>query len=449
MAGSKSEAAKAESHSASALGDRIRDLRRDRNLTQSELAGTDYSVSYISAIERNKIRPSLRALAWLASRLGIQLPDLLTGQNIRLIINDTTGTSSEPDLQVILAQAQMDIAEKRYTNARDDLLKVRDSIALPSQRTESGLLLGEAYIGLNQANEAKDVLEHNLTLTREIDPEMHERSRNLLGVAYGRLSMYMLAAECHRQCLAAIDSGIVRDPSFELSVLYNLGNDYMLLGQFADAITILVRATHLGLRLQSPQEIARLYWEISGQFRANGMVPQAQHYAAMATEHLGAAMNRQIFAQTQSNLGLAYAEQKDTVQAEATLSQARDLADRVGDAQGRSVALASLSRVQLTRGAANEARHSAEEALKSAKESGSSDSLGRAHLALGEALAAGGKIDAADEHFQQGLQFLESSSSASELQHAYERYADLLEQRGDVKRALDYLKRARTGAATH
>lgn len=427
------------------LGDRLRELRRQVNMTQGDLAGNDYSVSYISAIERNKIRPSMRALAWLASRLGVQLADLLAGDLAQLAESSTLLVASENDIQVVLAQAQMDLADHSYQDARDRLLQIREAATLPSQRTILGLLLGEAYIGLNQANEAKEILELNLTLTREIDPEMHERSRNLLGVAFNRMAMHMLAAECHRQCLAAIDSNIIRDPSFELSVLNNLGSDYMQLGQYNDAITAFSRATTLGQRLQTPQAIARLYWEISEQYRMEGQIPQAQRYADMASEHLRAAANRQIFAQVQSSLGLAFAEQNMNEEAEQTLAQARELAERAGDFHGESVALASLSRVQLARGSHKVAEASARAALKSAETSKEPDALGRAYLALGEAQAALGQAEQADKSFEKGLDYLARSGAVAELTRAYERYADLLEQRGEVKRALEYMRRARQG----
>ncbi len=63
--------------SARVLGQRIRQLRTRRGLTQQDLAGEDYSKSYISAIEQGKTRPSLEALQRIASRLEIAAGQLL------------------------------------------------------------------------------------------------------------------------------------------------------------------------------------------------------------------------------------------------------------------------------------------------------------------------------------------------------------------------------------
>src|SRR6478672_4009711 len=63
--------------SARVLGQRIRQVRTRRGLTQQDLAGDDYSKSYISAIEQGKTRPSLEALQRMASRLEVPASLLL------------------------------------------------------------------------------------------------------------------------------------------------------------------------------------------------------------------------------------------------------------------------------------------------------------------------------------------------------------------------------------
>src|SRR5947209_686609 len=52
------------------VGEIIRQLRRQSSLTQTELGGTRFSKSYVSAIERTKITPSIEALHFFAEQLG-------------------------------------------------------------------------------------------------------------------------------------------------------------------------------------------------------------------------------------------------------------------------------------------------------------------------------------------------------------------------------------------
>jgi transcriptional regulator with XRE-family HTH domain len=62
------------------------------NMTQQELAGTTYSKSYISAVERGKMTPSFQALRLLAERLNVTLSSLL-GEEVR---SESPEVSEEP-----------------------------------------------------------------------------------------------------------------------------------------------------------------------------------------------------------------------------------------------------------------------------------------------------------------------------------------------------------------
>jgi transcriptional regulator with XRE-family HTH domain len=67
----------AKSEIARRLGQRVRILRRRRDLTQEQLAeATHLSANYISGIERGLYSPSLTTLAVLADALGVEIKDL-------------------------------------------------------------------------------------------------------------------------------------------------------------------------------------------------------------------------------------------------------------------------------------------------------------------------------------------------------------------------------------
>src|SRR5256886_14834076 len=76
------------------VGAKLRAARLAKKYTQSQLARPDFSVSYISAIERGQIHPSLRALEILAVRLGLTSTDLLP--NPALQDGHSTSAASAP-----------------------------------------------------------------------------------------------------------------------------------------------------------------------------------------------------------------------------------------------------------------------------------------------------------------------------------------------------------------
>ena len=69
------------------VGSKIRDYRREKGFTQSDLAEkTDTSTNYIGQIERGTKRPSLKTLKRIADILGTELRELFSAvsKNSRL-----------------------------------------------------------------------------------------------------------------------------------------------------------------------------------------------------------------------------------------------------------------------------------------------------------------------------------------------------------------------------
>ena len=79
------------------LGKQIREIRRQRHLTQEKLAEmVDLSVPYISHLERGSKKPSMEVLVRLAENLGVTVDQLLAGKQ------ETDKTAFYPEVQEIL-----------------------------------------------------------------------------------------------------------------------------------------------------------------------------------------------------------------------------------------------------------------------------------------------------------------------------------------------------------
>jgi transcriptional regulator with XRE-family HTH domain len=63
------------------IGERIRQRRTELGLSQRELASEGVSYAYISRLEAEVRRPSVRALRKLAPKLGVSVHWLETGEN--------------------------------------------------------------------------------------------------------------------------------------------------------------------------------------------------------------------------------------------------------------------------------------------------------------------------------------------------------------------------------
>jgi len=63
------------------LGGRIRNLRKAKNMTQQELATkSELRLDFILGIEKGQLDPSLEALAKIAEALGVEMFDLVKGE---------------------------------------------------------------------------------------------------------------------------------------------------------------------------------------------------------------------------------------------------------------------------------------------------------------------------------------------------------------------------------
>ena len=64
------------------VGERLKQLRLERGLSQRDLSGPGVSYAYISRIEAGARRPSVKALRMLAQKLGVTAEYLETGLQI-------------------------------------------------------------------------------------------------------------------------------------------------------------------------------------------------------------------------------------------------------------------------------------------------------------------------------------------------------------------------------
>src|ERR1700704_7148343 len=68
--GSRRAGTAAAPNAGKTLGERVRSARRDAGLSQAQLAGDELTKGFISQIESGLVRPSIRSLQHIASKLG-------------------------------------------------------------------------------------------------------------------------------------------------------------------------------------------------------------------------------------------------------------------------------------------------------------------------------------------------------------------------------------------
>ena len=434
---------------AARVGANIREVRTKLNLTQAQLAAPEFSISYISAIERGKIRPSLKALSILAKRLDVPLTFLLEGSSAGLKEAQAVGYSpadSGPDqkIDVDLLQANVFVQQRAYEQADELLTPIIPERITTDQAYRLFFLRGQIHLGLQEYQEAVVDLRAAVTQGEGLsDIEYIERARNLLGKAYFLLYNYTLAMEHHLRCYNAIENGQIMDPVFALELYNNLANDYFRLGDLEKAISFYHRAlsTLEGLN-RDAKGFAQKYMEIGKSYKELGKLTSARDYLMRSLAIYEMCDEQRLEGLSHQRLGKTLEKQGDLDSAEAEYRLAITIEQDLDDALSSSLCHTSLAELLLRREKLQDAEVEAQKALDFARTAQDAQTQGQALIALAQIRHQSGDYTGADGLFVQALDLLDTSHSHELAASAYFRYANLLEERNEVQRSLSAIKKA-------
>ena len=434
---------------AARVGTNIREVRTKLGLTQAQLAAPEFSISYISAIERGKIRPSLKALSILAKRLDVPLTFLLEGSPAGAAEARAVGYSpadSGPDLRidVDLLQSAVLVQQQKYEEAAELLAPIQPERITTDQVYRLFVLRGQIHLGLHEYQEAVVDLRAAVTQAEGLnDIESIERARNLLGKAYFSLYNYTLAMENHVRCNAAIEQGHIKDPIFALEVYSNLANDYFRHGDQEKAITFYHKAlaTLEGMNRDS-RSFGEKFMEIGQTYKSAGKLVMARDYITRSLALYEMRDEQRLFGMTHQHLGKTLEKQNDFDGAEKEYREAITIEEELDDDVAASICHTSLAELLLKRGKKQEAEQEAQEALRFARQSQNVVTQGQALMALAQIRHDAKDYAAADQLFTEALELLDESNENEIAAGAYSRYAALLEQRNEVQRSLSAFKKA-------
>ncbi|MBO0780626.1 MAG: helix-turn-helix transcriptional regulator, partial [Ktedonobacteraceae bacterium] len=323
---------------AARVGKNIHEVRTKLGMTQAQLASPEFSISYISAIERGKIRPSLKALSVLARRLDVPLTFLLEGSPsgadvARAVGYSPSDTGPDQRVEVDLLQASVLVQQGSYAQAEELLAPIQPERVTTDQVYQLYLLRGQVHLGVGEYQEAVVDLRSAVSQGEALnDSEYTERARNLLGKSYYLLYNYTLALENHLKCHSAIEQAQISDPVFLLEVYGNLANDYFRLGDLEKSISFY----HLALQTledihRDSKGFAQKYMEISQQYKNAGKLIMAREYAMRSLSVYEMRDEQRLVGMTHQRLGKALEKQSNLDEAEQEYRQAITIEHELND----------------------------------------------------------------------------------------------------------------------
>ncbi len=449
-----------DSNPLTALGDRLRQARLERGLTQEALAQPEFTKSYISAVERGKARPSLKALELLARRLDLPLSSFLTAAPSA---DEVDLVALEEKFAYQLDQTKLLIATEHGDDALD-LLRRAERAIIPHfaqfsapTRYRFYRLRALAYLRLCTPGLARPDLEQAINLAQQFDdPQEVARARNVLGVVFYEQDMPEQALEQHQLGVAAIHQGIVKDLTLQLNLWRNLASDYWALRNARQAIAAYQAALALLEGGATLAQQARVYWDLSQLCKDADEPVRAKRYTQQAPTMYEAAANQVAIVGINVNLAELFLTQQEFAAAEQLLTHAQRQLTSPYDDLLLSTVYTRYAELYLQQGLLDQAAGAAQHSLDLSyhvydHRMTLGDIRARANTArvYTRALSTAGEVAEqqdraadADALFQEALALVGQAEHAETSLDLIITYADLLSQRGDHQQAAQYYRTA-------
>lgn len=432
------------------VGARIRAARIDKKYTQSQLAGTDFSISYISAIERGQIQPSLRALEIIAQRLG--LPSSRFFQNTPISLRE--GSVSTPVLSgnhqhIVDMNAQVEysilegkilLQQKQPVEAIALLEKLRSQFHDPRVQMRVAIQLGQAHLDAGHVRECEIALvEAEKLALRLNDHYARMRIRYRLGLTYAAQRQFERAVEAHKLCLDMLDELQPLDPFWRFDIYYQLGLHYTQLKQDDEASVLFQQAADLAQELEQADYAQRTFGKLSQRLARENYLYRSLFYAHKSIQEHEQRIGATFMADLFLHLGQAALE-KEHGYDHATLEK---MAARYRDQPLLEAAiLITLTEWQRDHNQLEQATQTAQQASALALLSGESRTAAEAQFMQSRIAYARGCVDEGDMLYEAAIKMLQRLDLRQELVDHAQAYAETLEQRGKPAEALRYMKLA-------
>ena len=426
------------------VGAKLRAARLAKKYTQSQLAQPDFSVSYISAIERGQIQPSLRALEILANRLGLSSTDLLPLHGPLIVNASTTGSASvsEEERELLLLETQITIHQGRPEQAIELLRPLLTQKGERRQDIALRFVLGRAYLEGGYLQESEQLLAEAARQARETADPLYPRILSLQSAVYAAMHNTEQAVQLQQNSQAFLERAGATPDVFLLAQIYtSLGLHYSRLGHAEKALQMFEQALAALQVRASCQQLQAAYQDLARQYSEKEAYQLAilYTYKWLVVDFSTRLTHRR--SEIQHFLGRALLKNQPE-EAYAYLLDMFQEASARGDRLAQASAAVHFAAWFVARGELNKAEAHAREAWELADAFGASIIAADALLLRGEIAYTQRAFDAGDQYFESGLTMLEHLGEEEELTEHLAHYARLLEERGMIQKAILYWKQA-------
>ena len=411
------------------VGERLREARLARGLTQEQLARGVATKGFISQVECNRATPSLAKLRLIAERLGLPLGHF-------------TGDHSPLELTYLRKSAELAVKAKEPAHALALLEEAGPIARTANERADLQRIRGMALDALERLPEALIALQTAAADAPPDDPELNGAIYTEIATVLNEQEQFNFAVEAGRRALLWLDRAKHADPAQRARVLTNLGRSCWGLGQLEQAYQFSLQALEAATDAESLFRIANAHMSLGVTARAKGLFDEAIEHCNRALEIHARIKQERVANRILNNVGdIHHAAGRLTEAWDAQsrcLARARELSDdfEIGVAAG------ALARYALDTGKHADAMQLARESQRAAERS--QDHVHQALSAAVEGAAAEwlGHPVLADRRFRTAAKMLLDRQAAGKLSEVCAMYAEVLRRRGEQDRAFAVMRMA-------
>lgn len=416
------------------IGQRLRRLRLERGLSQRDLAEPGVSYAYISRIEADARRPSLKALRILARRLRVSPEYLETGLELRDL----------DDRELRLAQAELDVQLGHELDRPAELFAGVLEEATGAGDRSSAV---RALVGLGLVAARRDRHEEAVRLLEEAvgdrgaRPVSEPTAFAALARSYAALGRGERAAELLETALGEVEEVEPADAAARIRFAGELASVLAGLADTTRAERVLAETLAVPESAADPRERAGVYRTLVQTEAGEGRPRLALIYARRALGLLEVKDDAERFAEAHLLYATILVRRGSAGEAESHLARAERLLGSHPDPS-------RLARVRIEQARANVLLERADDAVGRAREAleliddGETTVHGEALAALAEALSLAEDDRAADEAFGRAVTVLAREGPHAKAADAYRAWGKFLRRAGRHEEALDVLERA-------
>lgn len=410
------------------ISERVRAERIRAGLSQTALAGDDFSPSYISLIESDRRVPTDAALAVLARRLGTTAEYLRFGDK----------APSEERARLEIGFARLALANGSAQEARDRLLALDLTTIAPRHHSEALRALAMAHEALGELEESVAVLEPLLADARE-----HRRALEAARVATELVASYHEAGdlghsiELGEEVLAEVEALGIAGTDEHLRLASTVLWSYYERGDLLFATHRAGELIHLAEGKGTRRGRGSIYWNAALVAEGRNDYPEARRLTERALAYLSEGAASRDLPRLRQHYGwlLLRCDPPEPQMALEHLERAAKDLELVGSETELARCAFESGRAHLMLGHLDLAEELARAGLARLDDQLRFEACD-GHIVLGDALAAGGDMVGAKAAYEWAAERLAMMSAGRQSASVWRSLADRMLEYGDTVGAL-------------